>query len=261
MTFEEIKNNSTAFLEKYNVAEEFYKCGLSWETLMLIAEDFRLHENEYSRIIEEWKTKFLTFSSIHSIKGRVKDIGSLLKKVILISNKENMEINSKNYTSRITDLMGIRLITIFKEDIVELHRQFCNSDSILKNITEVAYNFRSGDDQSIIKDLGNIHKVTINEKANYRSLHYLLSNSLTDAKTEIQIRTIFEEGWSEIDHELVYKCTPNPVLYKVSSILSSIIGSCNDLGELMKQIDDSRKKGNEEELVVINDIMKRFLMS
>ena len=48
----------------------------------------------------------------------------------------------------------------------------------------------------------------------YRSIHYVIRNDTYDpssgvrlfqVKVEIQTRSIFEEGWSEINHSLIYK--------------------------------------------------------
>ena len=42
-------------------------------------------------------------------------------------------------------------------------------------------------------------------KAGYRSVHYLVKSRLSNriVIAEIQVRTIFEEGWSEIDHQIL----------------------------------------------------------
>lgn len=58
---------------------------------------------------------------------------------------------------------------------------------------------------------------------------------------EIQTRSIFEEGWSEINHKLLYKkeyfdIAEEALLKKTSSVLSSLAGDCDTLGDLMKSI-------------------------
>jgi Region found in RelA / SpoT proteins. len=77
------------------------------------------------------------------------------------------------------------------------------------------------------------------ESGIYRSIHYTIKTELK-AKLEIQTRTIFEEGWSEIHHQLLYKKTakeqdPKTLQY-ISGILNRLVGDCNELGELMKNI-------------------------
>lgn len=56
---------------------------------------------------------------------------------------------------------------------------------------------------------------------------------------EIQTRSIFEEGWSEINHKLLYKrgnlrLDEEILLKQASSILSSLAGDCDTLGELIE---------------------------
>ena len=57
---------------------------------------------------------------------------------------------------------------------------------------------------------------------------------------ELQTRSIFEEGWSELNHEMVYKKkkpeTTMLLLQITSNILSSLAGNCDSLGELMNTI-------------------------
>lgn len=60
------------------------------------------------------------------------------------------------------------------------------------------------------------------------------------------IRRIFEEGWSEINHKLLYKknnlsLNEEVLLEQASSILSSLAGDCDTLGELMAHIVDRKE--------------------
>ena len=67
-------------------------------------------------------------------------------------------------------------------------------------------NIRKGDDQSLIKRLQK-SGCEINEHPfGYRSIHYIVESSPSKRRcfAEIQVRTIFEEGWSEIDHRTRY---------------------------------------------------------
>lgn len=77
----------------------------------------------------------------------------------------------------------------------------------------------------------------------YRSIHYTI-RAIKDnvmVHIEIQTRSIFEEGWSEINHKLLYKknslsLDEEVLLKQTSSILSSLAGDCDTLGELMMRI-------------------------
>lgn len=71
---------------------------------------------------------------------------------------------------------------------------------------------RNWDSESAYKDKD--YSVEIHEKW-YRSIHYIIETSPTKKKftAEIQVRTIFEEWWSEIDHDICYPYNlDNPIL-------------------------------------------------
>jgi len=82
----------------------------------------------------------------------------------------------------------------------------------------------------------------IEDDFEYRAIHYTMhinDKETKDARLEIQSRTIFEEGWSEINHKLVYKnknVSDFLILSQASSILSALVGNCDTLGDLMQNI-------------------------
>ena len=92
-------------------------------------------------------------------------------------------------------------------------------------------------------------------------------------RLEIQTRTLFEEGWSEINHKLVYKnqdVADYFVLLQASKILSTLVGNCDTLGMLMKNIYNEYEKrlvtGSENakaeipQSEVMQEILNEFLM-
>ena len=126
---------------------------------------------------------------IHDISNRVKERDSLIKKV--------QEKGKYNGLEEITDISGIRIICYFEQDVDRV------SEIILRE-------FEIDEENSIDK-----RKLKENEFG-YKSLHLVVSFSgertkLTeykdcqDLKTEIQIRTILQHGWAEIEHDLGYK--------------------------------------------------------
>lgn len=107
----------------------------------------------------------------------------------------------------------------------------------------------------------------------YRSIHYTVRHTDADkimVPIEIQTRSIFEEGWSEINHNLLYKkshisVAEEIVLKQASSILSSLAGDCDTLGDLMKTI---AEHGEENSIIdgigfskgesIIEEIIKHY---
>jgi putative GTP pyrophosphokinase len=96
---------------------------------------------------------------------------------------------------------------------------------------------RSGDQdllRAALKEKGLIVK---DHEAGYRSVHYVLSSNLTQTKigVEVQVRTIFEEGWSEIDHRVRYPNFPSsPQVAYFLDIFNRTAGSADEMGSFVK---------------------------
>jgi putative GTP pyrophosphokinase len=128
--------------------------------------------------------------SIHQIGGRTKTIESLSKK---IDEKGDKYIAIED----ITDIVGVRIITYMESDV----------DAVADLI-----------EKEFIKDIENsIDKRKLKaDQFGYRSLHIVasLNKSRCDLKEyrrykgikcEIQVRSILQHAWAEIEHDLGYK--------------------------------------------------------
>lgn len=129
---------------------------------------------------------------VHAIYNRTKSIDSFVKKIS--ADKYDDPIN------QITDLSGLRIITYVENDL----------DKICNLIKE---HFLIDDSKSIDKrqSLGI-------DKVGYRSIHFIVKLSEDRLKIpefkkfnglcfEIQIRTIIQHAWAEIEHDKNYKFT------------------------------------------------------
>lgn len=127
---------------------------------------------------------------IHNLTGRVKADKSLSKKI-------DKKIDKYSSINDITDLVGIRIITHLESEV----------DIVEKLIRE---EFKIDEENSIDKRELNY------DQFGYRSLHLVISLSderacLTEyaayknLKCEIQIRSILQHAWAEIEHDLGYK--------------------------------------------------------
>lgn len=127
---------------------------------------------------------------IHHIGGRTKDPESLNKKI-------DKKLGKYSTLDDITDLVGVRIISYLESDV----------DVIAKLISK---EFNVDLKNSIDKRELNI------DQFGYKSLHLVvtLNNSragLTEykdyknLKCEIQIRSILQHAWAEIEHDLGYK--------------------------------------------------------
>ena len=238
-----------AYLKREKLFDLFKKAmqapqfHLTLKTVQDIARSYAGLKEKYQRKAQELGNHISTFDAVHSTHTRIKSTASLIGKV-LRKTIEGRSITPDNYKLEITDLIGIRALHVFKSDYVKVHEQiFSTFHSML--VENVHINLRIGDSEEIYQG---VHDPVINRNQDYRSIHYLIKPfDDDDAKAEIQVRTIFEEGWSEINHTLLYKKEQSPhhlLLKNASLILSALSGDCDTLGELMRKIADFSTPGS-----------------
>lgn len=113
--------------------------------------------------------------------------------------KRNSEDKPYNEDKKMQDLFGVRIALYFKDDIEActklIHKKF-KVDSISED--EITADSFRPVRLNIVCKLPQSIKEQIDE-AFWRT-HFI------DDTFEIQIRTVFSEGWHEIEHDLRYKC-------------------------------------------------------
>ncbi len=146
----------------------------------------------------------------HQINFRIKDKDSLSNKLVKKNNKYKS-------IEEITDLVGLRIITYFEDDIDIVSEIFVSEFEIDKP--------NSVDKRQIESD-----------KFGYRSLHYVASlnkersklaeyKKYKGLKFEVQIRSILQHSWAEIEHDLGYKgetempLSAKRTFYRVAALL------------------------------------------
>jgi len=228
--------NKEDFLKKYHVNENhLLNNKLNWDVLEAIYNDFINYRNSYDSQAGFIADTLRTHKKIHSVKSRVKDPERLIEKIIRKTNdrKEkhgsDFQFSVENYKDEINDLIGVRAIHIFKEDWEDIHNFISNTWKVI----EITANVREGDDTKRFEELDiQIHS----RKSGYRSVHYLIEFFPTNQKViaEIQVRTIFEEGYGEIDHQLRYSHSQIPEVLALNLLLfNRIAGSSDEMASLI----------------------------
>lgn len=146
---------------------------------------------------------------IHSIRSRLKDREHLKEKLLRKKNEcedqgKEFLVTPDNLLESINDLAGVRLLHLYT-------RQIRAIDGALREIfEEQQYELREGpfartwDDESreFFRECG---IATQESPTMYTSVHYVIgSASRTTVTCEIQVRTLMEEVWGEVDHEVNY---------------------------------------------------------
>lgn len=168
-------------------------------------------------------------------------------------------IDVNNYKSEITDLIGIRVLHLYKDQAAPIDK-FIRDTWDLREKCTIYY--RQGDyskqEEPKNNDLFNF-KV---HPFGYRSWHYLISSQATKNVhiAEIQVRTIFEEGWSEIDHQLRYPNNMNDVqLTKQLLVLNRVAGSADEMATVIRELvaeNNIKQKSIDELKTQLDTLMK-----
>lgn len=265
---EKLKNKEQ-FFKDYNVDKDQFEANmLDWKELEEIYMDYCSKQSLFNSAASSITSVFINDENIHSVRSRVKDPEHLIEKIIrktIEKNKDNDEekykITIENYTTKITDLIGIRILHLYKEEAIVID-QMIRGNWDPHEIPTVYK--RNGDDdlEYVIKNPQMF--TTKQHVAGYRSWHYLIKQQLTKIETiaEVQVRTIFEEGWSEIDHQLRYPYElNNEILYSQLMVLNRLAGSADEMVNSIKNTFGTikqleKEKTNQEE--IINELRKEI---
>ena len=161
-----------------------------------------------------------------------------------------------NFYKYVTDLIGIRVFYLYREDWVHFHHYITtrienNPDFYIKNRLDdfddnpdhyylaerpKAYK-RSGDSK-----IYNRKEFDIITTGIYRSIHYTVKYK--GYYIEIQGRTLFEEGWSEIDHDIIYKTAAqeDEMLRDYSRLLNRLSGLADEMSSYFRRMKDEREE-------------------
>jgi putative GTP pyrophosphokinase len=194
------------------------------------------NKGHYGHLLSEMETRLriaLEKDSMNPIvKGRVKSFDSWYGKKIRILRNARA---SGDAPIPITDIVALRVVCPFLGDLMLAETSICSSFKVI----EVD---RKGAERSF-REFG------------YESIHLLVElpeDLRNDAKCfdlpaiEVQLRTILQEAWAEVEHELVYKAefTPfdEPMKRKLAALNANL--SLSDI--IFQEILDYQRKLNSE---------------
>jgi putative GTP pyrophosphokinase len=239
------------FCARFNIDEEqFNGTGLVWDELMALRVDFISKEKYFTAAGNTILSLLQDESKIHSLRVRVKDPDHLIAKIIRkIIEKSDRVITIGNYQEEITDLVGVRALHLLKEDWNQIDTYIKGSfTSVEEPIKYIRRGDRTGEHE--IEDVDFRFHIM-----GYRSVHYTVSTSPTfPVSVEIQVRTLFEEAWSEIDHMVRYPHGEvNPELMHYIQIFNGLAGSADEMGSHLIELRDKFVTIEQNHLKAMND--------
>lgn len=244
------------FLLKYPYVEKIIEeKNIDVEVLKDIYNDFVDYKVSYENQANFIANILRSQSMVHTVKSRIKEPDRLIEKIIRktedrrLKYGDDFQFTVDNYKNEINDLIGIRVIHIFKDQWQAIH------EFIMKtwNVIEVTANVRDGDNTKIFEELD----IEVRSRVSgYRSIHYLVEFYPTNEKViaEIQVRTIFEEGYGEIDHRLRYSHVEIPEILKSNLLLfNRIVGSADEMASLINELSKEWSSKENELLKIIEE--------
>lgn len=163
---------------------------------------------------------------IHSIQGRAKNVKSLAGKIRKSNGKYKI-------LQDITDLCGLRIITYYEDEIDEI-ASFIRSHFTVDEENSVDKRAQLAPDQFGYASLHLIVKVPIDKNG----IH---PNGTDYCNVEIQIRSVLQHAWAEIEHDLEYK-NPAGTSAEVRRRFSRIAGLLECADNEFKALRDTLKK-------------------
>lgn len=181
---------------------------------------------------------------LNSIEHRIKTVESLAGKLERKGEKYHQ-------LSDITDLIGLRIVTFYTDDVDKVA-------AIISQLFDI--DWANSVDKRKLHDLNSF---------GYNSLHYICNLHGGSFPFEIQIRTALQHTWSAIEHDIGYKGAVKlpPQYRRQFSRLAGMLELADDefsrlrttMTEYRRQIQTLVKSGNLSEVALSTDSFRSYL--
>lgn len=244
-----------AFLATYlHDLKSVEEVGLNW-TALVDLHDFYCNNTmgTLDLIAQQVSQKLKAIKGAYIVRYRVKDPEHVIDKIIRKA-KDGRVITKDNFLDEIDDFVGLRVLHLFKNNWEEIFAAVSKEYSAKEQ--PVAYH-RKGDDPVFLKRCEELGLQPKERAAGYRSIHYVAIVPVlsTTFKCEIQIRTVFEDAWSEIDHLVRYpNNTGNELLNSYLMMFNRLAGCADEMGTFLMAMKSNMAQMQEERAALLNEI-------
>jgi ppGpp synthetase/RelA/SpoT-type nucleotidyltranferase len=173
---------------------------------------------------------------VHSFKSRLKDKEHLRAKIVR-KNANGAGIDAENLFSLVTDLAGVRVLHLFQEGFGAIdnviRQKIAQEDWVLRERAK-AYTW----DPEAASYFGSFDLDVSQKPTSYTSVHYLVSpRPGSPICCEVQVRTLFEEIWGEVDHRINYPTPTTSIACREQiQVLSKIVGAGSRLLDALQRV-------------------------
>ena len=181
---------------------------------------------------------------VAAIESRIKAYDSLAGKLELKGHKYNT-------LADITDILGLRVITFYIDDV----------DKVASAVERL---FNIDWDNSVDK-----RKIHETDSFGYLSLHYICSIPDFPYRFEIQMRTLLQHAWANMDHDTGYKSgveIPRRYMRNMSRLAGMLELVDDEFSKIRIELTDYRRRvqalvrsGNLDEVPIDGDTFRSYL--
>ena len=215
----------------------------------MILEEYREHLPLFTEMSVKIKNRLNEILSsagivVASIESRVKTESSLAGK---------LELKGSKYKSLadITDILGLRVITFYLDDVDKVA-------SVLERLFQVDW------ENSI--DKRKLHEL---DSFGYLSLHYICSTEGFPYRFEIQMRTLLQHAWANMNHDTGYKSgveIPREYVRTMNRLAGMLELADDEFSRIRASLTDYRRRmqalvasGNLDEVPLDGDTFRSYL--
>ncbi|MDY6418368.1 MAG: hypothetical protein SPK87_06460 [Bacteroidales bacterium] len=214
-----------------------------------ILEEYREHLPEFERVAKEVQASLKEVFSeaglvVASIEHRVKTEKSLTGK---------LELKGAKYATLadITDIVGVRVITFYSDDV----------DKVASAVDRL---YKVDWENSV--DKRKAHEI---DSFGYMSLHYICSVPDFPYRIEIQMRTVLQHAWANMNHDTGYKSgvdVPKEYLRNLNRLAGMLELADEQFSLIRNEITDYRRRvqslvasGNLSDVPLDADTFRSYL--
>jgi len=198
----------------------------------------------------------------HTLESRGKEILSLQSKAAQASESDPSAPKYADPLLEITDLAGARMITFFLSDI----------DRIRPLVRQ---------EFDVVEEIDKSRELEEEEKyVGYQSIHYIVRlkpertrlpeyKRFDDLVGELQIRTIMQHAWAEIEHDIQYKSVailPTPIRRRFAQLAGLLAVADREFEDIQRDEEQLRlsarksvEAGRFENVEITADALKAYL--
>jgi len=193
-------------------------------------DEYAPHFTVLLKRLEEYLHAVIKISALPAYKTRIKSFDSYYSKLLKFPPAEPLI-----GFPLVTDLIGIRIVCPFLQNLDEVERLLVKTFSII----EVE---RKGADRTF-REFGYESTHILGVIPESFKVGLVLPDNLI---FEVQIRTILQDAWAEVEHELIYKFEFSPFDFPLKRKFASINASLSLADILFQEIRDAQNSLNAE---------------